>query len=71
MLFVNVFCIQQLWVCLLDLLLNFLLLMCFLNKNEKLYAVENGLCEYRTNLSPMGRMYLKADKAGKIRSRVA
>lgn len=40
--------------------------MCFPNKNEKLYPVENGVYEYRTNLSPMGRMYLKADKAGKI-----
>ncbi|KAH1005753.1 hypothetical protein HUJ04_006678 [Dendroctonus ponderosae] len=49
-----------------DLLSNFPLLVCFLNKNEKLYAVENGLCEYRTNLSPMGRMYLKADKAGRV-----
>ncbi|XP_050294145.1 peripheral plasma membrane protein CASK isoform X2 [Anthonomus grandis grandis] len=29
---------------------------------------ENGVCEYRTNLCPMGRMYLKADKAGRVGS---
>ncbi|XP_066141764.1 peripheral plasma membrane protein CASK isoform X2 [Euwallacea fornicatus] len=29
---------------------------------------EYGVCEYKTNLSPMGRMYLKADKAGRVGS---
>ncbi|XP_076260581.1 peripheral plasma membrane protein CASK isoform X3 [Rhynchophorus ferrugineus] len=27
---------------------------------------ENGVCEYRSNLSPMGRMYMKSDKAGRL-----
>ncbi|XP_030746571.1 peripheral plasma membrane protein CASK-like [Sitophilus oryzae] len=27
---------------------------------------ENGVCEYRSNLSPMGRMYLKSDRAGRL-----
>ncbi|XP_060527409.1 peripheral plasma membrane protein CASK isoform X2 [Cylas formicarius] len=29
---------------------------------------ENGVCEFRTNLSPMGRMYLKSDNAGRVGS---